>query len=68
MLGPNDLGPANGAAAASVPNGRLASWVLLLPGGVLAAIALGGGGYALLRWARQRSRVRELRRSLASDR
>ena len=68
VLGPNDLGPANGAAAASTPNGRLSPWVLLLPGGVLAAIALGGGGYALLRWARQRSRVRELRRSLAGHR
>jgi hypothetical protein len=42
--------------------------VLLLPVGLLAAIALGCIGYGVTRWARQRSRVRELRRSLASDR
>jgi hypothetical protein len=68
VLGPNDLGPANGAASGSVPNGRLPPWVLLLPVGVLAAIALGCIGYGVTRWARQRNRVRELRRSLASDR
>jgi hypothetical protein len=68
VLGPNDLGPANGSASASVPNGRLAPWVLLLPVGFLGAIALGCIGYAAARWARQRSRVRELRRSLASGR
>jgi hypothetical protein len=36
--------------------------------GFLGAIALGCIGYAAARWARQRSRVRELRRSLASGR
>jgi hypothetical protein len=65
VLGPNDLGPANGAASATTPNGRLAPWVLALPFALLAAIALGGVGYAGVRWARQRSRVRELRDSLA---
>ena len=68
VLGPNDLGPANGSASASTPNGRLSPWVLVLPVGLLAAIALGGAGYGVTRWARQRSRVRELRRSLASGR
>jgi len=68
VLGPNDLGPANGAAAASTPNGRLSPWVLLLPIGLIAAIALGCIGYGLTRWARQRGKVRELQRSLASDR
>jgi hypothetical protein len=68
VLGPNDLGPANGSASASTPNGRLPPWVLVLPVGLLAAIALGCAGYGVTRWARQRSRVRELRRSLASDR
>lgn len=68
VLGPNDLGPANGAAAASTPNGRLAPWVLLLPVGLVAAVALGCIGYGVARWARQRSRVRELQRSLAANR
>jgi hypothetical protein len=68
VLGPNDLGPANGSASASTPNGRLSPWVLALPAAVLAAIALGCIGYGVTRWARQRSRVRELRRSLASGR
>lgn len=68
VLGPNDLGPANGAAAASTPNGRLAPWVLLLPVGLVALVALGCIGYGVTRWARQRSRVRELQRSLAANR
>ena len=68
VLGPNDLGPANGASSATVPNGRLPPWVLLIPAGFLAAIALGGLGYGVVRWARQRNRVRELRDSPASHR
>jgi hypothetical protein len=40
----------------------------LLPVGFLGAIALGGIGYGIVRWARQRGRLRELRDSLASDR
>ncbi len=66
VLGPNDIGPGDGAASATVPNGRLAPWVLLLPVGLLAALALGCIGYGVVRWARQRGKVRELRRSLAS--
>jgi hypothetical protein len=68
VLGPNDLGPANGSASASVSNGRLPPWVLVLPVALLGAIALGCIGYGVARWARQRSRERELQRSLASDR
>jgi hypothetical protein len=68
VLGPNDLGPGNGSASASVPKGRLDPWVLALPVGSVAAIALGAVGFALVRSARQRSRVRELQRSLASGR
>jgi hypothetical protein len=65
VLGPNDLGSSDGAASATVPNGRLPPWVLLVPVGFLAAIALGGLTYGVVRWARQRGRVRELRDSLA---
>jgi hypothetical protein len=65
VLGPNDLGPANGAAAAGVDRGRLAPWVLLLPALGIAALALGVLGFAGARWLRRRGRVRELQRSLA---
>ena len=64
VLGPNDLGPANrsGAAAGS---SRLPSWVLLLPLLGLGAVALGAIGFAGTRWAKQRSRIRAIQRSLA---
>jgi hypothetical protein len=65
VLGPNDLGAANSASAAGTDRARLGSWVLLLPGLGLAALALGAIAFALQRWLRQRSRVRELQRSLA---
>ena len=65
VLGPNDLGPANGASAAGVDSGRLAPWVLLLPALGIAALALGALAFAGLRWFRRRGRVRELQRSLA---
>jgi hypothetical protein len=66
VLGPNDLGPANAAASGSgSDHGRLPGWVLLLPGLGLAALALAALGFALLRWQRQRARVREIQRSLA---
>ncbi len=55
VLGPNDLGPGNGAAVASAPNGRLGPWVLALPGlGLLA-----------MRWRRNRRRVRAIEELLA---
>ena len=65
VLGPNDLGPANGASAAGVDKGRLAPWVLMLPVLGIAALALGAFGFAGTRWVRRRGRVRELQRSLA---
>jgi hypothetical protein len=65
VLGPNDIGPSNGAVAASVSRGKLGAWVLLLPIGGVAALALGAVGFATTRWARQRRRVRAIERSLA---
>jgi hypothetical protein len=66
VLGPNDLGAANSASSGSgTERGRLGSWVLLLPGLGLGALALGAVGFAVTRWLRRRSRVRELQRSLA---
>lgn len=68
VLGPNDLGPADGASAASVAHGRLGAWVLLLPLLAVGVLALGAFGFAGTRWARRRSRVREIQRALASGR
>jgi hypothetical protein len=65
VLGPNDIGPSNGAVAASVSRGKLGAWVLLLPIGAVGALALGGIGFATTRWARQRKKVRAIERSLA---
>ena len=65
VLGPNDLGPANGSSAAGVPNGRLGSWVLLTPVLALGLLGLGVASVVGTRWAKRRSRVRELKRSLA---
>jgi len=65
VLGPNDLGAANSAAQAGTENSRLGSWVLALPIAALAAIALGIAAFVGSRWLRQRSRVREIQRSLA---
>jgi hypothetical protein len=65
VLGPNDIGAGDSAASGSVTKGRLGSWVLFIPAFVVAGIALGGVAYAGVRWARQRSRVAEIRRSLA---
>lgn len=67
VLGPNDLGPANGSSSAG-GSSRLGSWVLLLPAIFVAAIALAGLAIALTRWARTRSRIRELQRDLGSGR
>jgi hypothetical protein len=65
VLGPNDLGAANSAASAGTDESRLGSWVLLLPVAALAAIAVGAAAFVGSRWLRQRSRVREIQRSLA---
>jgi hypothetical protein len=67
VLGPNDLGPANGSSSAG-GSSRLGSWVLLLPVLVVGGIALAGLAIALTRWARARSRIREVQRDLASGR
>lgn len=64
VLGPNDLGAAN-AASASSGNARLGSWALLVPVLALALIVFGAVGYAVSRWLRERSRVREIQRSLS---
>jgi hypothetical protein len=65
VLGPNDLGPGNGAASAS--NGRLGPWVLAIPGLGVLALALGAFGFAGVRWARRRKRVRAIEELLARD-
>jgi hypothetical protein len=67
VLGPNDLGPGNGAAASTTPKGRLAPWVLAIPGLAVLALALGAGGFATVRWARRRKRVRAIEQLLARD-
>jgi hypothetical protein len=66
--GPNDLGPSNGAAAASTTGARLGAWVLAVPAAAVVAIGLGVFGFFAVRWRRQRRRVRELEQLLASDR
>jgi hypothetical protein len=64
VLGPNDLGPANSAASPGSDKARLGAWALALPVALVAAIALGGLGYAGSRALKQRARVREIRRAL----
>jgi hypothetical protein len=68
VLGPNDLGPADSAAAASADRARLGAWVLALPIGVVAAIALLGLGFAGRRALARRARIRAVERRLAADR
>ena len=65
VLGPNDIGPSNGAAFADTSSGRLGPWVLVLPIAAAAALALGAIGFATVRWARRRRRVRSIERALA---
>jgi hypothetical protein len=67
VLGPNDLGPANGAAAAG-GSSRLGSWVLLLPVLFVGGIAVAGLAVALTRWNRTRAQIRALQRDLARGR
>jgi hypothetical protein len=64
VLGPNDLGPGNGAASASADRGRLGAWVLALPIAVVGAIALGAAGFAGSRALKRRARVRAIERML----
>jgi len=64
VLGPNDLGPANGAASPGTDSGRLGAWVLALPIAVLAAIALGAAVFVGSRALKQRSRIRQIERDL----
>jgi hypothetical protein len=65
VLGPNDIGPGNGAAFADTSNGRLGAWVLVLPLAAVGVLALGAIGFATMRWARRRRRVRSIERALA---
>lgn len=65
VLGPNDLGAANSASAPGTDSSRLGPWVLVLPVAALAALAFGAAVFVGSRWLRQRSRVREIQRSLA---
>lgn len=68
VLGPNDLGSADSAAAGSgQEKGRLHPWVLALPVAFLAAIALLGVGVATSRALKRRGRIRAIERALASD-
>src|SRR6266404_2027884 len=65
VLGPNDLGAANSAAAGSgTDHGRLGAWVLALPIAFLGAIALLAVSIAGARALKRRARIREIERSL----
>ncbi len=65
--GPADLGPGNGAWAWTGES-RLGAWVLAIPGVVVLVILFGVLSFVLVRWRRQRKRVREIERLLAADR
>jgi hypothetical protein len=65
--GPNDLGPGNGAASSTTPKGRLAPWVLAIPGLAILALALGALAFAGARWLKRRKRVRAIEELLARD-
>jgi hypothetical protein len=65
--GPADLGPGGGTSA-SAPESRLGAWVLAIPVAAMGALILGALGFVGIRWYRQRRRVREIERLLASDR
>jgi len=68
VLGPNDLGSADGASGAGVDHGRLGPWVLALPIAFLGAIALLALGVVGSRAAKRRSRIRAIERELATGR
>jgi hypothetical protein len=66
VLGPNDLGSADSAAAGSgSDHGRLGAWVLALPIAAIGAVALLGIAIAGSRALKRRSRIRAIERSLA---
>jgi hypothetical protein len=64
VVGPNDFRAGSGGGGAT-DSPRLSGWVLLLPGVAAVALALGAVGFALIRWARRRGRVRAIQRELA---
>jgi hypothetical protein len=68
VLGPNDLGPANGSSSPAGGSSRLGSWVLLLPVIFVGGLAAAGAAVAGTRWNRSRARVRALERDLAARR
>ena len=69
VLGPNDLGAANSAASGSgIDRARLGAWVLVLPIGVVGAIALLGLAFAARRALARRARIRAVERELAASR
>jgi hypothetical protein len=65
--GPADLGPGGGASA-SAPESRLGAWVLAIPVAAMGALILGALAFVGIRWQRERRRVREIERLLASER
>ena len=66
VVGPNDFGSADSAAAGSgTSHGRLGAWALVLPVASVGAIALLAVGIAGSRALKRRARVREIERSLA---
>jgi hypothetical protein len=64
VLGPNDIGPSDGASAAGAAHGRLGAWALLVPVALVGGVALAAAAFGGTRWVRRRGRVRELERSL----
>jgi hypothetical protein len=65
VLGPNDLGAADSAAAGSgTSHGRLGSWVLALPLAFVGGIALLGMSVAARRALKRRARIREIQERL----
>jgi hypothetical protein len=65
VLGPNDLGPAGlGASAAVTSKARLGAWVLLAPLALVTGAAVLALGFAGVRLARRRNRIREIQRRL----
>ena len=67
VLGPNDLGAANSAAAGSgTDHGRLGPWVLAIPIAFVGAIALLGAAFAGSQALKRRARIRAIQQELAN--